>query len=79
MNLYFLLFNQEITKELQMFTLSLCHQARQYWREWRHHCCLTTSNPTNSFCPPIRGQGHASILDLLLGCPETRLLDRSVQ
>lgn len=31
MNLYFLLFNQEITKELQMFTLSLCHQARQYW------------------------------------------------
>lgn len=31
-NLYFLLFNQEITEELQMFTLSLCHQARQHQR-----------------------------------------------
>lgn len=52
-----------------MFNLSSCPQATQQRREWRHHCCrLTTANAT---CVAVKGQGRASILDLLLGCPET--------
>lgn len=54
-----------------MLSLSFCPQVTQQWREWRHHCCLTTLNPTNATCVPVKGRGHASILDLLLGCPET--------
>lgn len=69
-NLHFSKCNQEITKELRMLSLSSCPQATQQWRELRHLCCPTTFNPTNATCVSAKGQGHASIVDLLLGCPE---------
>lgn len=79
MNLHFSKLNQEITKESRMFSLSLCPQVTQQWREWRHHCCLTAPNPTKATCVPIKGQGHASILDLLQAAQKLRPSDRSVQ